>query len=109
MKKFIILITALFISVSLFAAFKNLKVFPANISQDELKNTMKAISGGLGVQCNHCHDMAAFEKDTEKKILARGMFVMVKDINTRYSASIFSNKKTGCITCHNGQIKPKTI
>jgi len=109
MKKTLVLTVLLLVSVSLFAAYKNLKFFPAGISETELTNTMKAIAGGLGVKCNYCHDMNAFDKDTDKKLIGRGMFVMVKDINTRYSASIFVSKKIGCITCHNGQAKPKTI
>lgn len=109
MKKILIPVIMLLVSVSLFAAYKNLKFFPAGISETELTNTMKAISGGLGVKCNYCHDMKALDTDTDMKVLARGMFVMVKDINTRYSATMFSSKKIGCISCHNGQAKPKTI
>ncbi len=109
MKKVLFFTVLLLVSVSLFAAYKNLKFFPAGISETELTNTMKAISGGLGVKCNYCHDMKALEKDTDLKIIGRGMFVMVKDINSRYSTSMFVSKKIGCITCHNGQAKPKTI
>jgi len=109
MKKILILVIVFFVSVSVFAAYKNLKFFPAGINEAELTGTMKAISAGMGVKCNYCHDMKALEKDTDMKILARGMFVMVKDINTRYSATMFSSKKIGCISCHNGQAKPKTI
>jgi hypothetical protein len=109
MKKFVILIVAVFVTVSLYAAFKNLKFFPTNIAEAELTKTMNSIAAALGVKCNHCHDINAFDKDTGKKMIGRGMFMMVKDINSRNSASLFANKRIGCITCHNGQIKPKTL
>lgn len=109
MKKALIITILLLVTVSLFGAYKNLKFFPAGINETDLTNTMKAISAGLGVKCNYCHDMKGLEKETDMKILARGMFVMVKDVNTRYSASMFSNKRIGCISCHNGMAKPKTI
>lgn len=109
MKKLLILLITLSFTVSLFAAFKNLQVFPKNISNDDLKARMKSISLALGVQCNYCHDMAAPEKDHPKKLVAVYMLKMTGDINAKYSADFPSKKKIGCVTCHNGQKTPQMI
>jgi cytochrome c553 len=109
MKKLFILVVTLCVTVSVFAAFKNLQVFPKNIGEDELKTKMKAISTALGVKCDYCHIMATPEKDTEKKTIALNMFKMTGDINAKYSAKFSSKKKIGCITCHNGQKIPQMI
>ncbi|HNX23063.1 MAG TPA: c-type cytochrome [Spirochaetota bacterium] len=109
MKKLFVLLITLSFTVSLFAAFKNLQVFPKNISDDQLKSTMKTISAALGVKCDYCHIMTAPEKDTPKKLIAVKMFKMSGDINARYSADFASKKKVGCVTCHNGQKIPQMI
>jgi hypothetical protein len=82
----------------------NLKVFPKNTTKAEIKKAMKSIAEGLGVQCDHCHDLDDMAKDTEKKEVARGMMLMVSETNTKY----FKGKpRVRCLTCHNGQKKPK--
>src|SRR5437667_6012071 len=35
--------------------FHNLKVFPQNITHDELISAMRGFTRGLGVRCEHCH------------------------------------------------------
>src|SRR4051794_8021197 len=62
--------------------YKNLKVFPANITRAQLLSNMKFFSQSLGVRCTHCHvgeegkplstfDFASDAKD--KKTVARKM------------------------------------
>ena len=97
------------LTVSAFAAFKNLQVFPKNITKDELSAKMKAFSTALGVQCTYCHDMTAPEKDTDKKKVAVYMLKMTGEINAKYAKDFPSKKKIGCITCHNGQKIPQMI
>jgi len=109
MKKSLLIFCSLLFTVSLFAAFKNLQVLPKNMSNDEMKTTMKAISDALGVKCDYCHIMSAMEKDTPKKTIAVMMFKMAGDINTKYSGNFASKKRIGCVTCHNGQKIPKMI
>lgn len=109
MRKSLVVIITLLVSVSLFAAFKNLQIFPKNIAEDDLKGRMKAISMALGVKCDFCHIIATPEKDTPKKLIARKMFIMTGDINTKYSEDFASKKKVGCVTCHNGQKIPQMI
>lgn len=109
MKKVLVLLAVICFAASAFAAYKNLQVFPKNISQGDLGAKMKAISAALGVQCSHCHDMSAFDKDTDKKKVARYMLKMTGEINAKYSGDFPSKKKIGCITCHNGQKTPQMI
>jgi hypothetical protein len=105
---------------------KNLQVLPSDISRDQLIETMKAFSRGLGVRCNHCHvvtatepkeqfDFAADDKETKK--IARVMIQMVKEINgtwmTRVGEAAGGEETTerpqlvGCWTCHRGKTEPE--
>jgi hypothetical protein len=45
-------------------------------------------------------------KDTPKKEIARGMMVMVNDVNTKYFKG---DKRVGCVTCHNGKPEPAKL
>jgi hypothetical protein len=83
---------------------KNLKILPKTMSKADIKKLMKGVASSLGVQCDHCHDTDAFEKDTEKKEVARKMMTMTGDINQKFFKG---EAKVGCITCHNGQKAPK--
>ena len=83
---------------------KNLKVFPAETTKKDIKKAMKGMADGLGVQCDHCHDIDDMSKDTEKKDVARGMLKMTAEINK----TMFKGKpRVKCLTCHNGKVKPK--
>jgi len=104
MKIITTLILAAYLSVPLWAAYKNLQVLPKNISSDELKSTMKSISTALGVQCSFCHNMTAMDADTDKKKKAVNMLRMTNDINTKY---LTGTAKVMCITCHRGRPVPE--
>jgi hypothetical protein len=84
---------------------KNLKVLKG-MNKAELKKYMKGVASSLGVQCDHCHDTDNMAKDTPKKEIARGMMVMVNDVNTKYFKG---DKRVGCVTCHNGKPEPAKL
>jgi hypothetical protein len=61
----------------------------------------------LGVKCDHCHvanDRAS--DDNPKKLIARNMIQMVKDINSKFPDA--SKTYVTCYTCHNGHVTPMT-
>ena len=99
------------------AAFKNLKVFPADIPRDRLIDSMKRISASLGVKCTHCHvgvegkrETMDFASDAKReKLVARSMMVMTKHINDKeFSVTDPAQPKVTCFTCHRGAAKPLT-
>jgi hypothetical protein len=83
---------------------KNLKVLPKSMSKNDIKKLMKKQAEALGVQCDHCHDTDDMSKDTEKKEVARKMMVMVNELNTK---NFGGKQRITCMTCHNGDVKPK--
>jgi len=84
---------------------KNLQVLPKNIDPKALKELMKAQAKALGVQCDHCHDVAKgdYATDSENKKTGRTMMKMVKDINTEF---LGGKNMVTCATCHNGKAFP---
>ena len=98
--------------------YKNLKVFPQDITRAELLSNMKFFAQSLGVRCTHCHvgeegkplstfDFASDAKD--KKLVARKMLAMVHRINAQdFDVTDFSKVKVTCFTCHRGSTKPLT-
>jgi hypothetical protein len=98
--------------------FKNLKIFPKDISRPELIANMKFFAQSLGVRCTYCHvgeegqplstfDFASDAK--EKKLTARKMLAMVHRINEQdFGVHDFSKVKVTCFTCHRGSTKPLT-
>lgn len=93
--------------------FKNLKVFPKNVSEEHLKAAMESFNEALGVKCSFCHAPGAdnkldFASDANPhKETARAMMKMTMGINKKY----FKTKKpaefaVNCATCHNGNEKP---
>ena len=98
--------------------FKNLKVFPKDISRADLIANMKFFAQSLGVRCTFCHvgtegqplstfDFASDAKD--KKLTARKMLAMVHRINAEdFHVTDFSKVKVTCFTCHRGSTKPAT-
>ena len=98
--------------------YKNLKVFPKDITRAELLSNMKFFSQSLGVRCTHCHvgeegkplstfDFASDAKD--KKATARKMLAMVHRINAQdFGVTDFGKVKVTCFTCHRGSTKPLT-
>lgn len=82
---------------------KNVKIL-TKMSKAEIKKYMKEVAKALGVQCDHCHDTDDMSKDTDMKIKARDMMVMVQEIN---KAHFGGKERVKCVTCHNGSTKPK--
>jgi Photosynthetic reaction centre cytochrome C subunit len=98
--------------------FKNLKVFPQDISREQLISNMKFFAQSLGVRCTFCHlgtegqplstfDFASDAK--QEKQTARLMLAMVHRINSQdFGVTDFSQAKVTCFTCHRGSTKPLT-
>jgi hypothetical protein len=83
---------------------QNLKV----LTVDDLRSgAMMKFTQALGVKCDHCHmgnDRASDENP--KKLIARNMIQMVKDINGKFPDA--SKTYVTCYTCHNGHVTPMT-
>jgi hypothetical protein len=99
--------------------FKNLKVFPADISRQELLSNMRFFAQSLGVRCTFCHvgvegqppSTYDFASDAKKeKLIARKMLLMVQRINTQdFGVQMGApNAKVSCFTCHRGSPHPLT-
>ena len=100
--------------------FTNLKILPKTIAKDDLIQTMRQFSIGLGVRCNYCHTQSDsakgskidFASDAKKeKEIARGMMKMVDKINKKLvpKTGIKSPAKVQCVTCHHGVETPETL
>ena len=87
-------------------AGKNLKILPRTMSKDDLKNAMKEMAKAVGKKCDGCHDVEAFDKDTEKKEIARHMMKMTAAINEQLAKDDFDEVTVTCATCHRGKEKP---
>lgn len=99
--------------------FKNLKVLPKNITEDELDSIMGNYSISLGVRCSFCH---AADADTSKhhldfasdskpmKNTARKMMKMTAYLNENYFNDHADKKEAihavVCYTCHRGTKEP---
>jgi tetratricopeptide (TPR) repeat protein len=100
--------------------FTNLKVLPKDISQPELRSTMRGFAFALNVRCEHCHiekaggkkfemDFAADDKEAKKT--ARVMLEMVAAINRDYISKVSKTPpiQVQCVTCHHGLTEPRTL
>ncbi len=83
--------------------FPNLKVLPKSWGEAELVTYMKAVSTGLGVQCDHCHVVDSMGDETEMKGKARAMMEMTKNLDGEF---LGGKGLLGCITCHKGKTEP---
>ncbi|MES2647175.1 MAG: c-type cytochrome [Bacteroidota bacterium] len=96
--------------------FKNLKVYPKDISEARLDADMHLFSRSLGVKCGYCHIKEEgkwnFASDSlHKKEEARAMMRMTNDLNEKYfGADLKTAKPTdlamNCYTCHRGEEHP---
>lgn len=102
--------------------FKNLKVLPKNITNDQLHAVMEEWEHSLGVHCNFCHvrDEAAKKMDwasdaKPEKEAARDMFKMMNKINQKYfhakkdSLGMIMHAGVNCNTCHRGDAHPEVV
>lgn len=83
------------------APHTNLKVLPDDAN---LIPTMRAAAAGLGVQCTFCHEQERASDAKPEKVMARMMFQMVMDINSKLPAD--AKVKVTCYTCHRGAEMP---
>ena len=114
---FVMIISATLPSKQQQNEFKNLKVFPKDISEEALFKFMDEFNKALGVDCNYCHAKNKitteldFISDTKsEKEIARKMMIMTNDINIKYFG--FNNNDNAivpvtCITCHRGKERPE--
>ena len=80
---------------------KNLKV----LQPEEVRNTMFGMRASLGVMCNHCHIQGDNASDENpKKLIARSMMTMVKEINAKFQDG---KEHVTCYTCHRGKTTPE--
>jgi len=81
---------------------KNLQVLS---EADMSAGAMRQAATGLGVMCTYCHvqDRSLDEKPT--KLMARKMFAMTKEINTKFPDG---QVHVTCYTCHRGAEMPLT-
>ena len=95
--------------------YKNLHVFPQDITRDQLISNMKLFSQSLGVRCTFCHvgeegaplSTLNFASDAkEKKLRAREMLQMAHRINTE---EFDGEMRVTCFTCHRGSTKPARL
>ena len=97
--------------------FKNLKVLPKNIGEQELDSIMHTYTRGLGVKCDFCHVPTADRKtdfisdEKPEKNIARKMMRMTNKINKKYFD--YERNEQGklvdamtCYSCHHGQAHP---
>jgi hypothetical protein len=102
--------------------YKNLKVLPKDISKEDLGKVMDGFKTSLGVKCNYCHAPSETEKSKldfasdakPEKGTARMMMLMTAKINKKFfHVKDVKNPNAvlpvSCITCHNGNERPKTL
>lgn len=123
----VLLIAGLLLGMSAFTyktkddeGFKNLKVLPKNISEEELDSIMDNYCVSLGVKCSFCHAPDAdttikhldFASDKKaQKDVARKMMQMTEKINSGFFKSDHKDDAQAipaviCYTCHRGYKEP---
>ena len=101
--------------------FKNVKVLPKTLTDQQLHMVMREWAMSLGVRCDFCHaadpsgkglDFASDAKP--EKEMARHMYKMMNKINTKYfkaekdSLGMVARSGINCYTCHRGNSHPET-
>jgi tetratricopeptide (TPR) repeat protein len=100
--------------------FKNLKVLPKGISQQELRTIMGQFTRALGVRCSACHAAKPGEQhldfaldDKPEKKTARVMMEMTRELNEKYIATLEDHSnppiQVQCVTCHRGISHPRPL
>ena len=99
--------------------FKNLKVFPKDVTRADLLGTMKQFSQALGVRCTFCHvgeegrPLSTFDFASDarpNKAIARDMLRLADRLNEKDLPAIggLLDPHVTCYTCHRGSRKPAT-
>jgi hypothetical protein len=82
---------------------KNLKVLKP---EDLQAGAMRKATQGLGVHCDYCHIAGDNSSDDNpKKLIARHMFEITRDINAKFPDG---KEHVTCYTCHRGAEAPLT-
>lgn len=99
--------------------FHNLQVLPANITPEELDETMKRFSQAMGKKCGFCHvanpagtePSFDFPSDAKReKQSARTMILMTRTINEQYIPKVpVALTTVSCWTCHRGSPQPDVV
>ena len=100
--------------------YKNLKVLPKDISQQDLRALMGKFTRALGVRCDYCHAAKPGEQrldfaldDKPEKKTARVMMEMTRDLNQKYIATLEDHSdppiRVECATCHRGIAHPRPL
>ena len=84
--------------------FKNVQVLKG-IPVDQFMGTMGFIAASLSVNCTECHVSEDYSKDTELKVKAREMMLMVKTLN---QANFGGAHRVTCYTCHRSDTSPRS-
>ena len=91
----------------------NIKVLKG-LTVPEFEQEMQLMVQALGVNCAFCHVRNNFAAETnEKKQAARRMIEMTKLINSQFFPTYTPQEdhsklgKVTCMTCHQGEQKPK--
>jgi hypothetical protein len=103
------------LTVTAWAAGKNLQHYPKDISDEALKAEMNLVKRSLGTNCAHCHQMKPRDMsvDTDSKKIARSMLDMQSKMNDKVMTAdgmgLRENKvqKATCWMCHKGKEKPQ--
>jgi len=89
---------------------------PKEIAEADLGRLMKSYRDELGVTCSYCHiEIPDTQKlnyaadDNPRKLTARLMITMVREINEKYLAQLGDRRyaaQVTCGSCHQGQSSP---
>jgi len=100
--------------------WKNLKILPKHITEQQMDSVMHHFSASLNVGCDFCHvenkaagewDMASDDK--KHKLRAREMMIMTDKINDKYfdvtggKRDLNTRLMVTCFTCHHGTTDPE--
>ena len=107
------LLCTLGVSAQIPDKFKNLKIYPENISKEQLVEEMKGMAFDLGTRCWFCHegegdDLSTYDFASEKKPqkeLARSHMKMTMTVNKEF---FVGRGAVRCMTCHRGKTQPDT-
>ena len=106
--------------------WKNVKVIPKSMDEEQMERIMHQFSRQLGVTCNYCHPFTKPDifprredfgsEENPKKLIARDMMRMTDKLNKKYfdyknDYGFESLRKAviTCKTCHRGLPKPSNM
>jgi len=91
------------------SVYKNIRTLKGLPAGRLLKIMEFGFSQSLGVGCDHCHNLSAWDKDDKApKEIARKMWTMAENIRQELHIIVDNNATINCTTCHRGNIVPAT-